>query len=633
MKVFALGLLIFSGIALAQVAQSRHVWIVTEENHSYEAVIGNSGMPYFNSLVAKYGLATQYYAEQHNSISALMWLVAGQPITGNNQTTSCYTVNNVARQLIAQNYSWRSYQEDLPYAGFTGLSYANYVRRHNPIIDFTDSCASSQATNSVPYTQLATDIANHATPNYAYVTPNLANDAHNGTLAAADSWLSHHLPAILALPEFKPGGDGLLFVVFDEADLSSDGAKPDNRCASAIGQGCGGRVATLVIGPQVKPGYKSSVRYDHANLLRTICDAMAFSSCPGAGAVANPMADFFNQVNIATPFPNATVASPVQIQATATNQSPIIAMQIYVDNVLKFQLNNINSVNTKLPMSLGSHYVVVQSWDSAGGIHKRGINVNVRAQAVIVKNPAPGAVVTSSPQLTATAGGQKAVNKMQLYVDGNARFQSSGNTLNTWVPLTSGTHTLMVEASDTSGNLTSNKFAVTSSSPKLRILSPVANSPFIAPMLLSATTVDPTAVTSIAVFLDSKLAYQVSGTGVQARLPISIGTHSLTVQATNKAGATYKQSMTVTVAGVPIKISSPLANSTVTSPVTITASAPTSSPVKTMQIYIDNARAYQVSGQAVSHAFTLASGTHYVVAKGWDDSGNTWLTGENITVK
>src|SRR5215469_18215964 len=280
MKLFA-GLLFLTGVALAQVPQSRHVWIITEENHSYESVIGNTGMPYFNSLVAKYGLATQYYSEQHNSISALMWLVAGQPITGNNQTTTCYGANNIARQLIAKGYSWRSYQEDLPYAGFTGISYANYVRRHNPIIDFTDTCATGQKTNSVPFNELATDIATHATPNYAYITPNLVDDAHNGTLPAADYWLSKHVPAILALPEFQPGGDGILFVVWDEADLGGNGGL-DNRCTSTLKSGCGGRVATLVIGPQVKHGYKSSVRYDHANLLRTICDALGFSSCPGA---------------------------------------------------------------------------------------------------------------------------------------------------------------------------------------------------------------------------------------------------------------------------------------------------------------------------------------------------------------
>ena len=234
MKLTALGLLLLSSIAGAQVPQSKHVWIIAEENHSYETIIGNSDMPYYNSLVRKYGLATQYYSEQHNSLSALMWLVAGQPVTSDDNSVGCFNVNNIGRQLIAAGYSWRSYQEDLPHAGFAGVSNLNYVRRHNPIIDFTDTCAANQATNSVPFTQLATDIADHKTPNYAYITPSLLNDAHNGPLSAADAWLSEHVPAILALPEFRPGGDGILFIQWDEADLSSDGYTQDNRCTSAI---------------------------------------------------------------------------------------------------------------------------------------------------------------------------------------------------------------------------------------------------------------------------------------------------------------------------------------------------------------------------------------------------------------
>src|SRR5213594_4295546 len=114
MRLLAVGALLFSALAWARVPQSRHVWIVTEENHSYESVIGNSNMPYFNSLARKYGLATQYYSEQHNSISALMWLVAGQAITGNNATTACFNSDNVARHLISKGLTWRSYQEDLP---------------------------------------------------------------------------------------------------------------------------------------------------------------------------------------------------------------------------------------------------------------------------------------------------------------------------------------------------------------------------------------------------------------------------------------------------------------------------------------------------------------------------------------
>ena len=628
MKFWSLGLLVISGVVWAQVPQSRHVWMITEENHSYETVVGNSNMPYYNSLVAKYGLATQYYAEQHNSLSALMWLVAGQPITSNDATTSCYTADNIARHLNAAGLKWRSYQESLPYPGFTGVSSGLYVRRHNPIIDFTDACGSK---NSVPYTQLATDIANHATPNYAYITPNLNNDAHNGTLSAADSWLSKHVPAILALPEFKPGGDGILFVVWDEADLGGSGGL-DNRCTSTLKSGCGGRVATVVIGPQVKHGYKSSVRYDHANLLRTICDAMGFSSCPGAAAVSNPMSDFFNLVNIATPFPNAAVASPVHITASVSNSSPVQKMQIYVDNILKYQVSG-NSVNTSLGMALGSHSVVVQSWDNAGGIHQRGFTVKVQPQAVVVNNPAPSAVVPPTVPISATAGGQKAINHMQLYVDGSSVYIHSGSSLSMSVPLRSGAHTLAVEATDTSGNLTTTKVPVTSSSPVVKILSPAAGASFITPMVLSTTSMDATPTRSTQVYIDGKLVYQVSGKGVQALLPVSAGTHTLVVQEQNAAGAIYKSSESIKVVSVPIKISSPAANATVTSPVTIAAAAPSTSPVKSMQIYIDGKMVYQVSGKSIQHSFSLAAGKHYVVAKGWDGSGDNWFTGEYINVR
>ena len=270
------------------VPHSNHVWIITEENHSYENVIGSSAMPYFNSLANTYALAAQYYSDRHSSLPALMRLVAGQDVTTNNNTTWCFNVDNVVRHLLYHGMSWKSYQEDLPYAGFMGLSWNNYVRRHNPLIDFTDVCAPSQRLNSVTYAQLATDIANNATPNYAYITPNLQHDAHDGTLAQADTWLSNHVPQILALPEFQSGGDGLLFIVWDEGNVWTD-----DRCSASVLTGCGGRVATLMIGPQVKHNFKSQTLYHHENLLRTVCDALGFATCPGAGATAKPMLDFF----------------------------------------------------------------------------------------------------------------------------------------------------------------------------------------------------------------------------------------------------------------------------------------------------------------------------------------------------
>src|SRR3569623_1279915 len=111
-----------------------------------------------------------------------MRLVAGAPIETNNNTISCaHKSENVIRELLKQGYTWKTYQESMPYAGFQGLKSGDthaYYRRHNPLIDFSDVCpGTGQDKKSVPYSQLATDIAYNKTPNFAYVTPDGDEDA------------------------------------------------------------------------------------------------------------------------------------------------------------------------------------------------------------------------------------------------------------------------------------------------------------------------------------------------------------------------------------------------------------------------------------------------------------------------
>lgn len=227
-----LAFLLCAGVATAQnVPRSSHLWMITEENHSYEDVVGNSQMPYYNQLIQQYGLATQFYSDQHSSLPALMWLVAGAPVELNNDTTSCqHSHDNLVREILKQGYTWRSYQENMPYAGFQGLSGGTgytYYRRHNPLIDFTDVCpGTAEVKKSVPYTQMATDFSQGEIVNYAYITPDADEDAHSGTLAAADKWLQANVPTILARPEFSAGGDGILFIAWDEGNLSTDNQSP-----------------------------------------------------------------------------------------------------------------------------------------------------------------------------------------------------------------------------------------------------------------------------------------------------------------------------------------------------------------------------------------------------------------------
>src|SRR4051812_31172179 len=61
------------------IARFEHVFVVVEENQSYEDVIGNTtDMPYLNTLATNYGVATNYYANTHPSLNNYFYLTAGR---------------------------------------------------------------------------------------------------------------------------------------------------------------------------------------------------------------------------------------------------------------------------------------------------------------------------------------------------------------------------------------------------------------------------------------------------------------------------------------------------------------------------------------------------------------------------
>jgi acid phosphatase len=450
-------LLSITGIGAAQdIPRSSHVWIVTEENHSFEEVIGNPQMPYYNSLLKQAGLATQFYSDEHSSLPALMWFVAGAPVETDNNTVSCqHSEDNLVRELLKRGYSWRSYQEAMPSAGYQGL-YGGpnnvYARRHNPLADFTDVCpGTGQDTNSVPYTQMATDWSNGKTVNYAYITPDLQDDAHDGTLQQADQWLEAHLPAILARPEFGPGGDGLLFIVWDEADLSDD-----NRCSATVSQGCGGHTATLVIGPHVRAGYQSTVTYHNENVLATVCAAMGLSPCPGAAATAAPMADFFttgssgdptNSVVISAPGSGATIAGQVHLMATASESQKVGQMQVW-DNGKKLGWYASTTVDQVYSMAPGRHTTTVLDLDASSQVlHGNSVTYTLQAltDGVQIVDPVPQQTISGATvHVVAQANESVTVNQMQVWDNGVKLGWYAGSSVNTYFSLEPGLHRVTV---------------------------------------------------------------------------------------------------------------------------------------------------------------------------------------------
>jgi Phosphoesterase family len=87
--------------------------------------------------------------------------------------------------------------------------------RHNPAVCYTtlhDCCG-----DDVSYSHLATDLSHNQLPAISFITPNLIDDMHNGTVADDDKWLSRHLPTILNSTEYR-NGLTVVFITWDEGE-------------------------------------------------------------------------------------------------------------------------------------------------------------------------------------------------------------------------------------------------------------------------------------------------------------------------------------------------------------------------------------------------------------------------------
>ena len=273
----------------AVVPQFEHVFVVVEENHSFSDVVGNAQMPYFNSLIAAGGLATQYYANAHPSLPNYFVLTTGALITNSDGFVGIVSQDNVVRALTTVGKSWKCYAESLPSAAYMGGDTGAYLKHHDPFVYFSElQNDPSQAANVVPFSQLATDLAGSSLPDYAFIVPNIYDDAHScpggaatctdvQELSAADTWLQTNLDPLIKSPQF---GDSLMIITFDESETTDS-------------QYGGGHVATVIVSPKAKSGYRSSTLYEHQSTLRLSLKALGVTDFPGAAASAPDMGEFF----------------------------------------------------------------------------------------------------------------------------------------------------------------------------------------------------------------------------------------------------------------------------------------------------------------------------------------------------
>ncbi len=256
-----------------------HVMVVLLENKGYAATLGSCGAgspdPYFCSLASAYTSLTSWHALSHPSLPNYLALVSGS--TQGCTSDTCkgpYTGPELGGQLTAAAIPipWAAYMETMPSACYTQGSSGAYVRRHDPFLYFNDVLNNGCANDVLPYpgsSAIAPALTAPGAPDFVWITPDLNDDMHKGTIQQGDAWLQANIAPVLSSPWFT-AGNATVIITMDEG-LSSDTTN---------------QVPTVIISSNAQgKGNVSAPSGNHYGLLRSIEEAFGL---PYLGAAADP---------------------------------------------------------------------------------------------------------------------------------------------------------------------------------------------------------------------------------------------------------------------------------------------------------------------------------------------------------
>jgi phosphatidylinositol-3-phosphatase len=268
----------------------RYVIWIWMENHSSGTIVGSSQAPYLSTLARECGLATNYHNITHPSLPNYVAATSGLPYSALQDFLSdcdpgagCDTS---APSIFGQGETWRAYEESMP-SDCDGSDSGTYAVRHDPPAYYTT--LRGFPAFDVPYSRLATDLAHNQLPAFSFITPNLIDDMHDGTVADGDTWLSRNLPAILGSAEYRDGSTAV-FITWDEGE---DGGYASGESCATNTTDVSCHIATLVISPSTKTGTRSGMLFNHYSLLATAEQLLGLPKL-GLAAVYPTMTKAFN---------------------------------------------------------------------------------------------------------------------------------------------------------------------------------------------------------------------------------------------------------------------------------------------------------------------------------------------------
>lgn len=172
-------------------------------------------------------------------------------------------VSTVADLLETKGISWGEYQEHIPYAGFQGYNYSNqetfandYVRKHNPLALYDSVVKNDTRARQIKsFDAFFADIDDKKLPQWAFITPNMTNDAHDTNITFAAKWERSWMSTLLKNDYFM--NNTAVLLTFDEDDTYNK----TNRIFSIL---VGGAI------PDHLKGTKDDTFYTHYSAIASV---------------------------------------------------------------------------------------------------------------------------------------------------------------------------------------------------------------------------------------------------------------------------------------------------------------------------------------------------------------------------
>ncbi|CAG8038608.1 unnamed protein product [Penicillium salamii] len=235
------------------------VWL---ENIDFEDSAADTNMQW---LASQGILLTNFYAVTHPSEPNYCAAAGGDTFGMDNDDFKQMpeNISSIADLLDTKSISWAEYQEHIPHAGFQGFNFSNqhshkpdYVRKHNPMVLYDSVVANDSRARSIKsFEDFENDIKAKQLPQWAFITPNMTNDAHDTNITFAAKWERPWMANLFQNEYFMK--DTLVLLTFDEDSTYTKG----NRIFSIL---VGGAV------PEHLQGTKDDTFYTHYSSIATI---------------------------------------------------------------------------------------------------------------------------------------------------------------------------------------------------------------------------------------------------------------------------------------------------------------------------------------------------------------------------